>query len=576
MTLRWIDEKIMLQRFPNVFTNILESVGWKKFAQYRAKNGNKYAEVRLFEATGSDKVLRKFGFINAYDLDKPTFEDNRFIPFTSNLANIGIGDGVKTTFDFPSEYILPGTETVQVADVEVPDTSYTIDRYGKTITFNVAPTGVIKASYALSTKAFEPTNNFSFFLFDDVTFDVKNEKIEIGTGDGTTTAFSLNAVNIKPGSVKVFLDDVELQDLDYVVQNSAGLITFYDAPAEGVIIAADFSQSRDYADASNFDYYDLEAVATGELNTADGMGNLALSAATYTKPSLPTAMTLTNENNLNPAFGRDSLIHTWGSINKDRLALFFRIDAASDPDNIWHVPLYLGRVNNGNKKPRLNTVLIGGCRTGAASTWQKDKELGGHYVDYGADTSNGNNFVNLHQSIGGTYYNKHYLAFITHDKAIERVEAGLGPSVYDDMYHDSFMYIVHPYDKEVGVLDDIYAVHPSGLEQDAELEVEKPVVHERIGIGDGQTKAFHLCQRPVEEKPSVYFDCVEQTDFTYDEDYKLVEFATAPPVGTEITATYNASNLYQYNLAETPVCPMTLDTTTPYNPIGWGIYKSKI
>ncbi|MGG0666443.1 hypothetical protein ABE042_20275 [Viridibacillus arvi] len=573
MTLRWINEKFMLQRFPNTIAGILESVGWEEFAQYRSKNASKYAEVRLFKAIGSDKVLRQFGIINAYDLDKPTFPDNRLIPLTSNLANIGVGDGVKKTFNILSEYILPGSERIQINDADIADTEYKIDRLGRTITFNTPPTGIIKATYSLSTKAFEPTNTFGIFLFDDVSFDITTLKKGIGTANGTLKVFNLGVTNVKPGSVKVYVNNVLADDLSYTVKNSTGEVTFYDAPTTGEV-SASYTEIRQPIEGN--DYGDLIATGSGDLSTSDGLGNLAFSAASFIKPSVPTVMTFTNEDNFNPAFGRDSLLHAWGSVSKDRLILFLRMDAASNPDNIWHVPLYLGRLNNAGKKPRQNTVLIGGCRAGKAGVWTKDKKLGNHLVDYGMDTANGNNFAMLQQSIGGSYYQKHYLAFITHDKAIERPESGRGPSVYDDMYHDSLMGIVHPYDKEVGVLDDVYAVHPSGLEHDAELEVEKTVVHERIGIGDGITKVFHLFQRTADTKPSIYFDCKEQTNFTYSNDYKAVEFSTAPPVGTEITSSYIAANMYQYNLAESPITPMRLESTSPYAPIGWGIFKEKI
>lgn len=571
MTLRWIDEKIMLQRFPNTLSTLLQSVGWEEFAKYRSKNGEKYAEVRLFQTKGSDKVIRKFGIVNTYDLEKPTFADERFVTIASKLSNIGIGNGKKTVFDFPTEYILPGTEIVQVGDFEVADTEYTIDRRGRTITFKTAPTGIIKASYSLSAKAFEPMNAFGIFLFDSVTFDIDNPITKIGDANGELKTFSLDKTDIKPGSVKVFIDKVEVDEFDYTVQISTGIITFYDAPKKGAISASSIS-ARGFDE--NNDYGDLLAEATGALNTSDGMGAIAFSAANFKRPSQVTVMTLTNEVNLNASFGRDSLLHVWGSINKDRLALHLRVDAASDPNNIWHVPLYLGRINNCGKKPKQNTVLIGGCRNGANAVWSKDKKVGGHLMDSGPETSNGNNYPLLQQTIGGSYHQQHYLSFITHDKDIERIESGQGPSVYDEKYHDSFMYISHHYDKEVGVLDDIYAVHPSGLEQDAELEIEDTIVHENIGVGDGYTTTFHLYRHTTDEKPLVYIDCVEQT-INYDDDYKVVEFITAPTNGAVITASYNVSNTHQYNLSETPITPMALDTTTPYVGIGWGVFKKK-
>ncbi|MGM7634153.1 hypothetical protein [Bacillus sp. Hm123] len=574
MTTRWIDEKMMLQRFPNTLASIIESAGWKEFAKYRAKSGKKYAEVRLFEAEGSDKVQRKFGLIHAYDLDKPTFPDGRFIPETSNLAVVGVGNGMQTIFDFPSEYMLPGTEVVTVNGTQIANTEYTIDPKGRAITFKAAPSGLIKASCYLSSKAFEPTNAFSIFLFDSVSFDIAETGIAIGTGDGSTTIFSIRKTNIKPGSVTIYQGATEADDLSYVVNNADGTVTFYEAPGSGIVLTADVTTARNPVEGH--DYGDLVTNDTDTLNTAEGMGHMAFAAASYQRPSIPTVMTFTNEDNLNSSFGRDSLLRVWGSINKDRLAMFFRVDAASNPDDAYYVPLYLGRVNNSGKKPRQNTVLIGGAKSGVTGQWRKDKQLGGTLVDYGPNTTNGNEFVSLHQTIGGSYYQRHYLAFITHAKEIDKPETGDGPSAYTDKYHHSFMYVKHPFDKEVGVLDGIYAVHPKGLEQDAELEVEKQVVHEVIGVGDGQTKVFHLYHRCQEAQPLIYFDCMEKTDFAYDTDYKAVEFTTAPAPGVEITASYTVHELYQFNLAMTPQTPMRLDEATPYNPIGWGVYKENL
>lgn len=573
MTTRWIDEKIMLQQFPTRFATILKGVGWSEFAKYRAKSGKQFAEVRLFQSVGSDKARRQFGIINAYDLENPTFLDNRYVSDMSNLAVISVGDGKQTRFDLPSEYILPGTETVTVNDAPVANTEYTIDSKGKTITFKEAPTGLIKSSYYLSSKAFEPTNTFGIFLFDSVTFDSTSKNVSIGIGDGSTKTFETGQTNINPGSVTVYIDRQEVDDLSYIVNYTTGIITFHEAPKSGAI-TVDYSRSSEPIEGN--DYGDLTVTTSGVLNTAEGMGELAFSAANFAKVSIPTVMNLTNEANFNASFSRDSLLHLWGSINKDRLALFMRVDASSNTDDVYYVPLYLGRVNNSGKKPRQNTVLIGGAKTGSTGKWAKGKMIGGTNVDYGVNTSNGNEFVSLHQTIGGSYYQKHYLSFITHDHSIDKVESGDGPSVYSDKYHHSFMYVKHPFDKEVGVLDGIYAVHPKGLEQDAELEVEKAVVHEVIGVGDGQTKVFHLYHRCQEAKPNVCFDCMEKTDFTYDPDYKAVEFATAPAPGVEITASYTVHELYQFNLAMTPQTPMRLEEATPYNPIGWGIYKENL
>lgn len=58
-------------------------------------------------------------------------------------------------------------------------------------------------------------------------------------------------------------------------------------------------------------------------------------------------------------------------------------------------------------------------------------------------------------------YQKHYLAFITHDADVDPShESRFNPSVYSNKYHISPMYIVHPSDGYVGRLDEVYAIHP--------------------------------------------------------------------------------------------------------------------
>lgn len=92
---------------------------------------------------------------------------------------------------------------------------------------------------------------FNVFLFDDPNDD-NVEAQQIGTGDGTTTAFQL--VRSRGGSTipiqcpftlpaPNIYDNGVLKSVgtDYGISNPGGLVTFVTAPAAGHVITADFS-----------------------------------------------------------------------------------------------------------------------------------------------------------------------------------------------------------------------------------------------------------------------------------------------------------------------------------------------
>lgn len=267
--------------------------------------------------------------------------------------------------------------------------------------------------------------------------------------------------------------------------------------------------------------------------------------------------------------------------------MFFRPDPTPGAENTYFAPLYIGRLTTLGKSPRKNNVIISGCREADEVVWKKDMKLGAIYVDYGNNTSNGNRGVQLQQSIGGTYYQQHYLAFITHDKNVDAGESRFNPSVYSGKYHISPMYIVHPNDGFVGKLDECYAVHPKNISQLDELEVVETSDHEEVGKGTGVNKVFHLSHSPSLKddgtpfKLEVQVDCVDQvlgTDYTVDIETKTINFleGKAPAAESEVLATYEYKQLYRYTLADTPVSPFTLANMSPFAPIGLGILKETL
>jgi hypothetical protein len=584
MNATWYEERITLQEFPKKFTQMLEASGWTKVAKFRSVSGQAFAEVHLFESFGSDGERRKFGLIFPYALDDAkTFEDNRFVPETSRLAILGYGDGTNKTFEFPAAPIIPGSEQIMIDGVTVAKTDYTIDANGTTVTFNTAPAAgkIIKANYALSNKAYEPANVFGVFLYNDVLFEksvVRGQpESNLGTADGTTKTFLFPKSGIRPGSVQIYVNNVLKDETEYTIDYTTSTVTFNTAPTAGKIEAV-----YKYAlqPITGVDYGDLPGYPStySKTNGFSGkyMAEMVYSAITFVQPSPITVMQLTNEGNFNRSFQRDSFLYVWGSMNKDRLVLFFRPDPSADPKNALYVPLYLGRISAIGEAPRRNTVLIGGAQASKELTTFNLTSTINQSLDYGANTANGNSYVLLHQAIGGAYYQRHYLSFITHSRELDLPETKFNPSAYTGKYHLSQLWIVHPQEGYVGKLDDIYAVHPKNIEQMDELEIERSVSHETIGIGDGIRRVFHIDHACQEVKPQVFIDCTEVTTFVYDPDTKAVIFNDPPAPGVDITASYTFKQVFKYSLPTTDRTPMRVPEATPFSPIGWAIMKENI
>jgi hypothetical protein len=580
----WYEERFTLQEFPKKFSQILAANGWNKVAKFRSVNGQAFAEVHLFESLGSDGERRKFGLIFPYALDDAkTFDDARLISDMSRLAILGYGDGTTKTFEFPAAPIVPGSEQVFIDGSSINQSEYTINSEGTTIAFNTAPPSgsIIKATYALSTKAYEPSNVFGVFLYNEVLLEKEVLKGQpdsnLGTADGSTVTFAFPKSGIRPGTVQIYVGNSLVPETDYTVDYATSTVTFHTAPTSGAIQA-----SYKYAlqPISGVDYGDFQGAGSTYSKTSGFSGKymaeMAYSVFEFVQPSPVTVMQLTNEANYNRSFQRDTFMYLWGSVNKDRLALFFRPDPSADPVNALYVPLYLGRISAIGEAPRRNTVLIGGGQMSKELTSFSNLSGGNINLDYGTNTANGNSYVMLHQALGGAYYQRHYLSFITHSKELDVPDTRYNPSAYTGKYHLSQLWIIHPQEGYVGKLDDIYAVHPKNIEQMDDLEIERTVSHETIGIGDGIRKIFHIDHACKEARPQIFIDCVEVTAFTYDPDTKAVIFDDPPAMGVEITASYSFGQVFKYTLPTTERTPMRVTEATPFAPIGWAIMKENI
>ena len=204
-----------------------------------------------------------------------------------------------------------------------------------------------------------------------------------------------------------------------------------------------------------------------------------------------------------------------------------------------------------------------------------NKELGNNVVDYGPYTSNGNEGIQLAQSVGGSRYQQHYLKFHTFSNASDDGFGRFNPSMYSNKYHVSKVKITHPNDGDVGYLDDVLAVHPKNIYQNDPIEAEAIVNSELIGFGDGVRKVFYLQHAPLTMNAAqplvIKSSCEIVTNYTYDADTKAIRFDVAPLPGKELLADYEYSHAYRYNLPTAPQSAFTLAKFSPYAPIGLAV-----
>lgn len=602
----WFDGDSTIQLFPQDLEKVLNSKGWNTFIKYRSvsPDSTKYAEVRLFKSLGSDNQVRNFGMVYGYG-KKASAElgEQEFISQNSVLGELIKDATLNTRFRFKVYPVIADSVIVYKNGTVVPSTDYVLDAFTGYVTFTTAPleTDKVSSNFSPSPIAPQPVKRMYFFTFDDV----RGEKIVQGVsggvvvgdpesilpdGDGIKKSFPIpTASTIKAGTVRVFINQVEQLESNFTVDYTTNTITFktgVNAPDAGAELHASYLRILDATGTQTLNYGDI-IVKTFDPDNGAALMNAAYSALYFIYPSMPTALSFTPLQNFDRGWQRDSTMYYWGNVTKDRIVMFFRPDPTPGAENTYYAPLYIGRLTTIGKSPRKNNVIISGCREADEIAWKKDMKLGAVYVDYGNHTSNGNRSVQLQQSIGGTYYQQHYLAFITHDKNIDAGESRFNPSVYSGKYHISPMYIVHPNDGFVGKLDECYAVHPKNISQLDELEVVETSDNEEIGKADGVSKVFHLAHSPSLKddgtpfKLDVIVDCVTLTlgtDYTLDAEMKTINFidGKVPTVGKEILATYEYKQLYRYTLADTPVSPFTLANMSPFAPIGLGILKETL
>ena len=605
----WFDGDATIQLFPQELEKQFNTHGWETFIKYRAISGDpkklttQFADVRLFRSKGSDGQTRNFGMVFGYGGKPRQAGEMDFISQNSVLGEVQRVKNSDTALQIIVRPVEPDSEMLYRNGAYVEKSEYSIEPYSGVITLNEAAqaSDQFTVSYAPSVIAPNMPKRLFFFSFDDV----RSEKIVEGKGDGarvpdpesilpdgtgTRREFKIPTnMTIKPDSVRLFINQIEVSPEDYTVDYTTNMIKFpsnVKAPEPGNELHVSYTRILAGTGTGTINYGDIPA-RKFDPDAGTSIMDAVYSCMYYIYPSLPTALSFTPLDNFTRGWQRDSTMYYWGNFNKDRIVMFLRPDPTSGPENTYYAPLYIGRMTTLGKSPRKNHVLVSGCREKDEVKWKKDMKLGATYVDYGNNTSNGNSSVQLQQSIGGTYYQQHYLAFITHDKMVDAGESRFSPSVYSGKYHISPMYVVHPNDGFVGKLDECYAIHPKNIAQLDELEVVETADHENLGKGDGKNKVFHLSHQPsltnggAPFKLVVKVDCNEVklgTDYTLDLDAKRIVFVEgkAPKVDKEVLATYEYKQIYRYTLADTPVSPFTLATISPFAPIGLGILKETL
>lgn len=582
----FFDLTATLQHLTRDLEKLFNSNGWETYGRYRVVTPvvgdsyrKKFGEVTLFKSTGSDNQVRTFGMIKGYGGKKSTLGNEPIISSNSELGLLGKGDGTTTVFNFQVFPLVSGYETIFVGGVK-KTTGYTVDYEKGTLTFTTAPaTGLeIRSTFALTDNAPDIPSRLWFFTYEDVRDEriILHDGLDLErtmTGSGTSFTFNLGEHLLKPNTVTIYVNGGEMAKSAYTVNYTSKTITFNTAVAANATVTADFVMTLVKDSKGNFG--DI-VVSDFNPETPETLVNACYKGLNYVFPSLPTVTSFTVDENYGNSWTRDSQMFYWGNITKDRIVMYFRLDPAPAPEKTFFTPLYIGKLTTIGNSPRKNHVLIGGGRSSDQVSYSSGMKLGGKLVDYGPNTSNGNSSVMLQQSYGGTYYQKYYFAFITHDPAIDSSnESQFNPSVYSGKYHISPLFIVHPNDGYVGRLDDVYAVHPKNISQLDELEVIEDAKDEDIGIGDGTRKVFHLFHAPAKGSLVIKGDCatIDPSTYVIDPLLKTVTFTTAPPKDQELIATYSYEQVYRYTLADTPVTPFTLANISPFAPIGMGILK---
>lgn len=237
------------QQFPKEFTEMLNEHGWENFLTYRTTRSNKYADIRLFRAYGTDHQTRMMGMAFGYDTANSKLSDNRFVPETSVLGELGYADGQVSAFKAKVYPIDEDHEIVVYGNgARMNPNLYEISHLDGTVHFRTPPSDGIflTISYKMAITAPEPPEYLVFWTFTGVNLARLigiDGPIKLADGDGIKTDFPTPTSPIKANSIKLYVDGVlQLEPEQYTPDLTNGIIKFKQPPALGKEITIIYTQ----------------------------------------------------------------------------------------------------------------------------------------------------------------------------------------------------------------------------------------------------------------------------------------------------------------------------------------------
>ncbi|PNK21826.1 hypothetical protein CBR55_34255, partial [Bacillus thuringiensis] len=137
----------------------------------------------------------------------------------------------------------------------------------------------------------------------------------------------------------------------------------------------------------------LTAKTSFDVQKMESIMGEVYSTINFVNPSPYTSISFTPEQRFSKELNRDSVVYLYGNANKDRLIMFMRVDPTPNPVRALFVPLYIGKLYTFDVAPRKNMIILSGCRPGDQFVYSPNKKIGNAPLDYGSDTSNGNETV---------------------------------------------------------------------------------------------------------------------------------------------------------------------------------------
>ena len=158
--------------------------------------------------------------------------------------SVGTGNGNKKTFSLPNDQIIPNSETIYLdGALQTREVDYTMSYSGGVVTFTTAP-----ASGVVITADYQPTVEL------------------IGTGDGSTTTFTLANSPVISGSETIYVDVTEVARSEYTINHDTGVVTFNTAPPDGEAVEAKYT----YYTISEVTFLVGNAAGSQPINLAPG------------------------------------------------------------------------------------------------------------------------------------------------------------------------------------------------------------------------------------------------------------------------------------------------------------------